>query len=206
MPGNTRSGGSSSERFAALFETYYPQILGYARRRASAEDAADVAAETFSVAWRRFEDVPDGHAALLWLYGAARRVLWNIRRSEARRERLGYRVRSEGGDGAVDAFEQIHGTDAQPHVAAAFCRLRTDDRELLGLMAWEQLTSTEIAATLGCSRNAARIRIHRARRRFLHELAALDGQAECSETVGARISKSARADGLGLEGNAWKTT
>jgi RNA polymerase sigma-70 factor (ECF subfamily) len=33
-----------------------------------AEDAADVVAETFLVAWRRLDSVPGGDEARLWLY------------------------------------------------------------------------------------------------------------------------------------------
>jgi DNA-directed RNA polymerase specialized sigma24 family protein len=44
------------------------------------------------------------------------------------------------------------------------------DRELLALAGWEGLDPGQIAAVLGCSRNAARIRLHRARRRFAAEL------------------------------------
>ena len=47
------------ERFRELFNAYYHQVLGYAlRRAASRDDAADVVAETFLVAWRRLDDLP----------------------------------------------------------------------------------------------------------------------------------------------------
>ena len=42
--------------------------------------------------------------------------------------------------------------------------LRADDREILRLSAWEGLSPIELAAVLGCSHNAAGIRLHRARR------------------------------------------
>ena len=201
MADDERHARTRAERFAALFEAHYPRILGYARRRASDEDAADIAAETFSVAWRRFEDVPAGDAALLWLYGSARRVLWNLRRSQERQQRLGDRARTQGADAAVDALEYVFGDTAHPHVAMVFSRLGPDDQELLGLMAWEELTVAEIAATLGCSRNAARIRIHRARRRFAYELERLDGQADGSPDSSGRISPSPRVERLELERN-----
>jgi DNA-directed RNA polymerase specialized sigma24 family protein len=57
------------------------------------------------------------------------------------------------------------------------------DQELLALAAWEKLTTRQIAAVLGCSRNAVRIRRHRARRRFTALLAgdqaapSIDGRA-----------------------------
>ena len=56
-------------------------------------------------------------------------------------------------------------------VRTAFAALRDEDRELLLLVAWEGLDAAAIAAVAGCSRNAARIRIHRARRRFARALA-----------------------------------
>ncbi|GGP14496.1 sigma-70 family RNA polymerase sigma factor [Nonomuraea glycinis] len=69
-----------------MYRRTYKQILGYALRRCSSpEDAADVVAETYVIAWRRITELPDGEADKLWLYGVARRVLANHRRSERRR-------------------------------------------------------------------------------------------------------------------------
>src|SRR5204863_40653 len=60
------------ERFERIYRANYEPILGYARRRTGPDEAADVLAETFLVAWRRLDTVPDGHEARLWLYGTAR--------------------------------------------------------------------------------------------------------------------------------------
>ncbi len=52
-----------------LFESEARGVLGYALRRVEdREDAADVVAETFSVAWRRIGDVPPAHESRPWLY------------------------------------------------------------------------------------------------------------------------------------------
>jgi hypothetical protein len=58
-------------------------------------------------------------------------------------------------------------------LAAAFGSLAGRDREVLALEAWEGLNAGEVAAVLGCSRNAARIRLHRARRRVRAAIADL---------------------------------
>ncbi|HEY7668545.1 MAG TPA: hypothetical protein VIE12_10530 [Actinomycetota bacterium] len=42
-------------------------MLGYVLRRTDPEEANDVIAETFTVAWRRLEQVPEGDGALPWL-------------------------------------------------------------------------------------------------------------------------------------------
>jgi RNA polymerase sigma-70 factor (ECF subfamily) len=157
------------QRFKVIYEANYHRILGYALRRATPDEAADIVAETFLAAWRRLEDVPDGGAARLWLYGAARRVIANQDRARRRRERLSERVRAE----LVHELEPAPAGADENLAAAAFARLRADERELLALVAWEGLGAGEIAQVYACSPNAARIRIHRARRRFARELARL---------------------------------
>ena len=51
-------------------------------------------------------------------------------------------------------------------VARAFAALSEPDREILALLAWEGLTRAELSVALGVSRPVARLRLHRARRRF----------------------------------------
>lgn len=158
-------------RFEELYLAHYADLLAYLRRRTdSAEDAADALAETFTTAWRRLEDVPDGPRARLWLFGVARNVLANGRRAEARRsalvERLGEQLATWDRDaGAVMAGDL-------DEIKAAFRRLGPDDREVLALTSWEGLRPDEVADVLGCSRGAARLRLHRARKRLARELTA----------------------------------
>ena len=118
-------------------------------------------AETFLVAWRRLDDVPE--PALPWLFGVARRTLANSRRSSRRRDILAERLRIDLGDVPVVPVER--------GLLDALQTLSVGDRELLLLTAWEGLSTGEAAAALGCSAVACRIRLHRARKRLA---AALD--------------------------------
>ena len=113
-------------------------------------------ADTFLVAWRRLDQVPD--PALPWLLGVARRTLANDRRSRRRRERLAERMRVEFDGVAVVPVEQ--------RLVDALHRLSIGDREALLLIAWEGLSTAEAAEALGCSAVACRIRLHRARKRL----------------------------------------
>lgn len=153
--------GARRERFERLYAEQHARVLGYVLRRARSSDAADIVAETFLVAWRRLDDAPVGDVHV-WLYGVARRVLANHRRGERRRIHLAERLRREWAE--QDPIPRP--PDSHPDLAAAFRSLPDADREVLALEAWEQLDSGEIAAVLGCSRNAVRIRRHRARRRL----------------------------------------
>jgi len=150
--------------FEALYEVTYRQVLAYAMRRtATTADAEEAASETYAIAWRRFDEIP-AIAGLPWLYAIARRVIANQRRGNERRHRLGLvlsRQRAPVGVAAVGSGPAI----------AALVRLRTDDQELLRLVAWEELNHGEIAEVLGISANAVAIRLHRARNRFRAEFA-----------------------------------
>jgi RNA polymerase sigma-70 factor, ECF subfamily len=144
-------------RLEQLFADHAVAVFAFARRRTSASDADEVVSETFLVAWRRLDDVPEHERA--WLLGVARRVLANRTRAETRQLKLQLRLATPVVDSAPDEA-------MQERVRQALDRLSPSDRDTLTLLAWEGLTPAELAVTLGCSRAAVYVRIHRARQRF----------------------------------------
>ncbi len=152
------------------YERHAGAIGAYALRRAAAADAADVVADTFLVAWRRHDEMPDEPHTLPWLYGVARRVLANQRRSRDRRTRLHDRLRTEFIEFDTRA-DRIEDTDHYRRVAAAMSTLNDDDAELLRLTAWEDLTPTQIATAMELEPSAVRQRLRRARQRLRSGLA-----------------------------------
>jgi RNA polymerase sigma-70 factor, ECF subfamily len=161
----------AQQRLERLYSEHGRAVLAYAIRRAADEqDAADVVAETFLVAWRRLNEVPRGEQALMWLYGVARRVLANQRRGERRRQRLAEQLGRE----LVPALQAVAPpADVPQPILAALASLGSDDREIVLLAAWEELSPGQIAAVLGISQIAARSRLHRARKRLRAALAPL---------------------------------
>jgi RNA polymerase sigma-70 factor (ECF subfamily) len=152
--------------FEALWHEWHRHVLAYALRRADAEMAQDVVAETFTVAWRRLDDVPD--PPLPWLLGVARRVLANLRRGERRRTALLDRLRRE-------PRTMAHPEPGQEGaVLEALAALPERDREALLLHAWEGLDHAGAGTVMGCSATAFGVRLHRARQRFERALAELD--------------------------------
>jgi RNA polymerase sigma factor (sigma-70 family) len=153
-------------RFDALFTEHQRHVLAYAMRRTQTlADAEDVAAETFTTAWRKIDTVPV-QEPLPWLYAVARRVLANHRRGNGRRERLAALLRVE------DVATPMHaGEDRDGPAFAALASLSPADQELLRLVAWEELGNQQIAAVLAITPNAVAIRLHRARARFTDALA-----------------------------------
>lgn len=160
--------GVRQSRFGDIYAEHSRAILAFAVRRTSDPDAAaDIVADTFVVAWRRLESVPDGEETRLWLYGVARRVSANHDRSARRRERLADRLAKE----LSSALRDVSSGDGGGAVTDALMTLSAEDQEVLRLAAWEQLAPGEIATVLGVSGVAARSRLHRARRRLRAALA-----------------------------------
>ena len=124
------------ERFEGLFRENYAAVRGYALRRATPEAAQDVVAETFLVAWRRLDDVPDD--ALPWLYGVARRVLANQRRSASRGAALERRL--AGAETAASPRDPGATAGDSELMRLALSRLSDNSREALiaGGLAWPQ--------------------------------------------------------------------
>lgn len=151
-------------RFELLFEAYHAHIAAYAGRRAPREAVEDIVEETFLVAWRALERVPD--EPLPWLYGVARRVLANRRRGGRRAAALAQRLAQQS-QGNV-AAPSTPGMSA--HVEAALRALSDREREAVLLIAWEGLTPSEGAIAAGCSAAAFRVRLHRARTRLARAL------------------------------------
>jgi RNA polymerase sigma factor (sigma-70 family) len=152
------------ETFRRLYGAHFDAVLGYAlRRTVRAQDAADVTAETFLVAWRRLAHVPDEPDVRPWLYGVARRVLANHRRGDRRRTVLGERLRKELVAAVPDTSDDVV---QRADVDAALRRLSPRDQELLELHLWEGLEPREIAEVLGLAAVVVRPRLSRARARL----------------------------------------
>jgi RNA polymerase sigma factor (sigma-70 family) len=172
-------------RFQSLYSAHYGAVVAYARRRtADIVDAQDVVAETFTIVWRRLPEVPEGDAALPWLYGVARRVLANQRRGSRRRADLSARLVGQVGQ-SIDVEGQVVAGDERRTVLAALARLRPADQEILRLAVWEELPHRDIAGVVGCSESSVAVRLHRARTRLGREIGKEERRIG-QETLGRR--------------------
>lgn len=157
-----------------MFRETYPKVRAYALRRTSPDVAHDVVAETFLVAWRRFDEVPED--ALPWLYGVARKTLANQRRSSDRGAALAQRL--AGAESLADPPHVTDGIDDAEIVRLAMARLSDIQREALMLVAWHGLTGSRAARAAGCSSATFAVRLYRAKARLAAELAALESLAD----------------------------
>jgi RNA polymerase sigma-70 factor, ECF subfamily len=153
---------NSADAIGGLYESHAAAVHGYALRRSDRDTADEVTAQVFLVAWRRRAEVPE--EALPWLYGVARRALADQRRGASRRSKLGQRLRSVAIEEPAELVLDDRG------LTEALSRLSARDREALLLCYWEELEPAQMARVMGCSRSAAAVRLHRARRRLARQL------------------------------------
>ena len=150
--------------FTDLYDEHYRRVFAYALANAGRDSAEDVASETFLIAWRRLDDMPD--APLPWLLGVARNLLRRQRDGGNRRRALADRI------AALTTPEDLAAWDVADHVIerdsalAAIASLSERDLEVLALVMWHGLTPRDAATVVGCSAAAFFVRLHRARRRL----------------------------------------
>ncbi|WP_053732030.1 RNA polymerase sigma factor [Nocardia sp. NRRL S-836] len=138
------------EAFCAVYRECYPRVLAYAASHAGPRLGEDITSETFTIAWRKLDEMPV--PALPWLLGITRNLVRAARRQATHEELVDVPV----GDDFVQVVE----------IRAALASLAEADQEVLTLVAWHGLTAAEAATVLGCSTATFFVRLHRARRRL----------------------------------------
>ena len=161
--------GERAARFRVMYEAHYTDIRAFTTRRlGSPHEVADAVAEVFTTAWRRLDKIPPPPQDRLWIFGVARRVVKDHRRSAMRRGSLLQRLVSQ--ERPTLSMGAVPEDPVDDHLLAAIGALRPSDRDALVLVMWDGLSHAEAAEVLGCSVNAVGIRIHRAKRRIREAL------------------------------------
>lgn len=166
-----RRGGDEAE-FETFYRLHERRVRHFVRRRVQPTDADDIIDETFYAAWRHFDRLRANPAQQVgWLFITARNQMLNHFRSAQRRSRLAERLTSLAPAAPVETPFDVTSSDKivmDEHFTDVFTQLSDDDRFILSLVAWDECTTAELAAVLGCSESAAKSRLSRARERFRH--------------------------------------
>jgi RNA polymerase sigma-70 factor, ECF subfamily len=153
--------------FAELVTAHGSDLHGYLARRVPGA-ADDLLSEVWLAAfagWRRYD--PERGSVRGWLFGVAR----NVMLAHLRQARVGA---LPAWTPAVDVWDavvaRLDAAAVAPRLRMALAALPDVERELLLLVAWEQLTPTEAAEAVGIPAGTARSRLHRARTRMREHL------------------------------------
>jgi RNA polymerase sigma factor (sigma-70 family) len=191
-----RRASTQPELFGVVFDRHFATIHRYLERRIGRDGADELAGEVFRIAFeQRVRFRPLHESALPWLYGLATNLMLKRRRSEVRRlralERLEGGWRADEAD-LDDADERLSAQGARAELLDALGQLSGGDRDVLLLVAWEELSYDEVATALGIPTGTVRSRLNRARRALRELLTAVGNEPV---TVNCELGGGVRDDG-----------
>ena len=182
MDGKQATGATAAfEDFDAVFREHFAPVHRFIARRVGQALAEDLAAEVFATAYRRRAAYqPERGSPRSWLYGIATNVVRGHWRDEQQLLELDARLARDS-LGPVPAAQFADAADERvivetlaPRIAGALAALNHDQREVLLLHAWADLSHEEIAGALGIAQGTARSRLSRARAALRAQLGEFD--------------------------------
>jgi RNA polymerase sigma-70 factor, ECF subfamily len=151
-----------AEAFQTLYDRYFDKVYAISRGiLQDGDEAHDAVQEIFTLVYRKLDRFDRRSKFSTWLFRiAVNRSIQQSRRVKFKRNLVPL----------TDVMEEPHEEpaefEAHPHVTEAMNLLPPPDRAILTLFYWDELSLQEIAEILGCSPNAAKTRLFRARERF----------------------------------------
>jgi len=166
-----RSARGRPDAFVEVVRRHEVAVHGFLARRAGRQVADDLLGEVWTRAFAGRDGFDPGRHqdARPWLYGIARNVLrahWRARQVS------GHHLPDIAADPWDDVIDRLDSAAQARSLTEALHALAPEEREVLLLVAWEQLTPAQAAAVLGIPPGTARSRLHRARAALRPVLAA----------------------------------
>jgi RNA polymerase sigma-70 factor (ECF subfamily) len=166
-----KAASEDPQAYREFYDRYAVWIRSWFVRHTGSESASlDLTAETFAQAWhasRRFRDEADGSGAP-WLFGIARNLLRQYHKhnrvESAARERMGLPAMAAECEDYERVDERSEMGALEPLLRRAMRALPEEQRRALELRIVHGLPYEAVAGRLGCSQNAARLRVSRALR------------------------------------------
>ncbi|MFZ0522152.1 MAG: RNA polymerase sigma factor [Candidatus Acidiferrales bacterium] len=156
----------SREAFVELFERYREPVYGFFRRRlANLGRAEELTQECFLALLQNVKRYEPRASFRSYLYGIARHLVAAERRKAGREVAENEKLDDRSMEGGV-----AEGRDAGIWVRKALDHLGKDEREILMLREYEQLSYDEIGSLLRVPVNTVRSRLFRARMALKEQL------------------------------------
>jgi RNA polymerase sigma factor (sigma-70 family) len=167
-------------RFERVFDECFDTIHRFLSRRVGRELADELAAETFAEAYRVWARFDGTRAPLPWLYGIATNILRHHYRDEKRMLHAYYRTGIDPvlEDVESDRVQRLDASLESRRLARALADLRVEERDVLLLFAWGDLTYEDISDALSIPIGTVRSRLSRARAKVRNFLQASGQEQE----------------------------
>ena len=168
--------GGNGSAFGELFDRHQGRVIRVALRMGfSTHDSEDLAAIAFAELWRKRRTVQLTDDSIYpWLASTVVNLARNLGRSRARHGRLLRRLPPPLTHDAEDAaIARLEARERRESIRDALAALSESDRDIIRQVVIEELDLASVGASLGISHGAAKVRLHRARRRLAEAMEAI---------------------------------
>lgn len=158
-----------SAEFGVVLWSHAAAIHRYLNRRCPSL-ADDLLSEVFVSAFVGRDGFdPSRGTFRAWLFGIARNTLATHFRNERARRTRPQRLTRDTWDEWLEVDARLDAAETVGSLRRCLAAMPAVEREVLLLVAWEELTPTEVAHVLSIPVGTARSRLHRARHRLADE-------------------------------------
>jgi RNA polymerase sigma-70 factor (ECF subfamily) len=169
---------AAPDEFAVVFERHFAPIWRYLIRRLSPSDADEIAGEVFRIGFEQRDRFDPGHvSALPWLYGIAANLVLKHCRSAARGLRAMARHQAaelvEPGDDYANADTRLDAARLRAALVSALHSLPRQNRELVLLAAFGELSYAELAQATGLAEGTVKSRLSRSKAKLRERVTSL---------------------------------
>lgn len=172
---------TSAPDAGTLYRAHVQQVARWVGRLGGPTlDVEDVVHEVFAIAHQRLPTFRGDSTLSTWLFGITDRVVRHRRRRARWRRWLSGSADETAGHLAAagpDPLRQIERDESARAVYRVLDGLPERDRRVLILFELEELSAEEVGQLLGIRAANARLRLHRARARFMHLYEKLERRA-----------------------------
>jgi len=152
------------EKFVVLYDKYFDQIYRYVSRRVNDRDMAhDLVSQTFYDALSHIQSFEwRGYPFSSWLYKIAHN---NVLKWYRQNQKMRVVELDEFGpirDNAVDLHRDIVQQEEENEIKKVIDQLEHEEREIIRLKYFEEVSNIEIAEIMGLSANHIGVKIYRA--------------------------------------------
>lgn len=151
------------EQFVVLYDKYFDQIYRYVARRVSDQDTAeDLVSQTFYDAFAHLKKFEwRGYPFSSWLYKIAHNNVLRWYREQSKGHKVGLEEITELTDTTVDQKGDAIRGEEKAEIAKIMDQLEPEEREIVRLKYFEDVSNIEIADIMGISANHVGVKIYR---------------------------------------------
>lgn len=164
-----RIGKGEKQAFAEIVMQYQQPIFGFLGRMSlSQAQAQEIAQEAFIRAWRHLDDYQSTKAAFsTWLFTIARNLALNeLTRARSQNEFSSGEELPDMASEAPEPMQVLCIKQQHLQLQAALRELTMQDRSVIGLAYVDELSMADMAKIEGCSVEAVKTRLHRAKEKL----------------------------------------